>query len=124
MEERGAIVLTCEERFEEFEIADGDLVEFEGGGVLLEADGFDVRGVEFLCGAQVVEDGADGDGGGGVIGEAEAVEGVNVELALDEGAGEIVGTDPIVEAGAGGDALELGGDLGACGDEEFAGAGF
>ena len=119
---RTSLRLAGEERFDQFEIADRDLVELEGGGVLLEAEGIDVEGVVFLGGADVVEHGSGGDGGGLVADEAEALEGADMKLALDEGDGEVAGPDPVFDAGAGGNALEGGGDCGGGrGQKDFTG---
>ncbi len=128
VEERNAGVLANKQRLDQFEVAHGDLVELESGGMLLEFEAVDVQGFDLLRGSDVVENCAGSDGGGGMGGEAVAFEGADVELALDQGDGEVAGPHPIVEARAGGNAVkaafQLGGQLGAGGKEEFAGGGF
>ena len=74
MEERRAVVLTHKERLDQFEVADGDLVEFKGSAVFLEFQAVNVLGIDFLRGAHVVEDGAGGDGGRGMMVETEALQ--------------------------------------------------
>ena len=44
---------------------------------------------------------AGGNGGGRMMIEAEAFERANVELPLDKRDGEVVGQDPVFDAGAG-----------------------
>ena len=75
--------------------------------VFLEAQGIDVQRFVLLRGADVVEDGAGGDGGCIVADKAEAFEGFDVELAFDERDGEVVREDPVFDAGAGGDSLQF-----------------
>jgi len=64
------------------------------------------------------------DGRGWVRGEAEAFKGADVELALDQWDREVAGPDPVFHTGAGGNALESGGELGAGCEKDFARAGF
>ena len=106
MEERGASILADKKRLDQFEVAHGDLVEFERSRVLLEFEAVDVQGIDFLRGADVVENCAGGDGGGGMPVEAEAFESAHVELAFDQRHGEIAGPDPVFDPGAGGNAFE------------------
>ena len=123
VKESGPCVLADEEGLDELEVADGNLIEFEGGGVLFKAERVDVEGFVFLGGANVVEDGSGGDGGSVVADEAVAFERADAQLALNEGDGEVAGPDPVFNAGAGGDLIEGGGEFGAGGDEDFACAG-
>ena len=81
--------------------------------MLLKFETVDVLGVDFLRGADVVEDGAGGDGGGGMMVETEAFERADIKLALDERHGEVAGPNPVFNAGAGGNAFKLRGQLGA-----------
>ena len=89
-----------EERLDEFEIAGGDLIEVEALGAGVEVEGVDVADFGLLRGADVVDDGAGGDGCGGMTGEAEAFEGAAAELALEERDGEVGGEGPVVDGGA------------------------
>jgi len=63
-----------EERLDQLEIAGGDLIEVKALGAGVEAEGVDVAGFVLLGGADVMDDGACGDGCGGMAGEAEAFE--------------------------------------------------
>ena len=55
--------------------------------------------------------------------EAEALEGTDMQLALDEGYGKVAGPHPVLDTGAGGDALELRWNGGGCGEQDLAGPG-
>ncbi len=123
MEERGAIVLALKEGLDQLQISHRDLVQLEDRGVLLKFEGIDVQGFVLLRCAHVMQDGTGGDGGGEVSVEAEAFQGPDVELALDQGHGEVTGPNPVLNAGAGRNALEIGPFGGAGGKEDFAGAG-
>ena len=70
-----------------------------GAGV--EAEGVDVADFVLLRGADVMDDGAGGDGCRGMTGEAEAFEGAAAELALEERDGEVRRESPVVDGGAG-----------------------
>ncbi len=50
--------------------------------------------------------GAGGDGGGGVAGEAEAIERASAELAFEQGNGVVGAEGPVVEARLGADGIE------------------
>ena len=89
-----------EQRIDQFEIAGGDLIEVKALGAGVEAEGVNVAGFVLLRGADVVDDGSCGDGGGGMTGEAEALEGAAAELALEERDGEIRREGKVVDRGA------------------------
>ena len=74
MEERGARGGVGEERLDELEVAHADRIELQMLGALVVAEPVDVREVAGLRGADVMQRGAGSDGGGGVAGEAEAIE--------------------------------------------------
>ncbi len=122
-EERDAVVLAGEERLDKLEIPDGYLIEFERGRVLLKAEAVYVQGVVFLRGAHVVQHRAGCNRRRLVALEAEAVERADVHLAFEQRNSVIAIPDPVLDAGAGGDARELRGRIGAGGDQHLAGGG-
>ena len=91
--------------------------------MLLKAERIDVESFIFLRGADVMKDGSGGDGGTLMANQAEAFERFDFELALDEGDGEVVGEDPVLNAGAGGDAFKRSGNFCAGCEEDFTGRG-
>ncbi len=113
-----------EERLDELEVADGDGVELEEGGALVEADGFQVLESALLGLAEIVDEAAGGDGGGVVAGEAEAVEGEEAEVLAEEREGVLGGEDPVFDGGFGADGVEGFGRLRVgCAGEERGGLG-
>jgi len=119
----GLVVLAGEERLNQFEISNCNLIEFESGGVLFKFETVDMEGFVFLRSTNVVKNRAGSDDRGIVTDEAEAFERVDTELTLDEREGEVAGPDPIVNAGAGGNAVELRGELRTGGSDDLAGTG-
>ena len=73
-------------------------------------------GIELLGGLDVVENDSRCDGGGWMALQAEALEGADAELALDQRDGVVAGEDPVVDSGFGGGAvagsIEFMGNLG------------
>jgi hypothetical protein len=83
--------------------------------VLLKAQAVNVQRLVLLRGAHIVEERAGGDGGGGMIVEAEALQSAHIQLALDERNGKVAGPDPVLDARAGLNPVKLRRKLGAGG---------
>jgi|GEM_PF-4387121 len=107
-EEGGLGAFGGEEGLDELEVADADSVELEAVAALVVAEGVEVVECALLGGAEVVDDGSGGDGGGGVVGEAHAVEGVDAELLAKEREGIVLSEGPVFDFGAGTGDVELG----------------
>ncbi len=116
--------LPLKQRFDEFEVADCDLVEFQSRRVLLKLERIDVQCLDLLRCPYIVEHRSGGNRGGWMRGETEAFEGAHVELTLDKRHSKVAGPDPVFYAGAGGNAFELSGKLSARGQQDLAWAGF
>src|SRR5580658_2408181 len=106
VEERCARVLSCKQGFNEFEIANRDLIEFESRRVLLEFQTVNVQRFNLLRGANVVEHCAGCYGSSRMAVEAVAFERADVQLALNQRHGEFAGPDPVFDAGPCSDTLE------------------
>ena len=74
MEERRVRIAVAEEGVDQFQIADGHLIELQAVGSLVEADAVDVVELGLLGVAGVMQHGSGGNRGGRMSGEAEAVE--------------------------------------------------
>ena len=57
--------------------------------------------------AQVVDDSTGGNGGGMVVSQAHAVEGVHAELLAEQGKGVVLGEGPVFDLRAGAGYVEL-----------------
>lgn len=99
MDESAFLQAIGEERFEEFEIADGGGVEDERIGTVKPGGAVEMAEGGFLSFARVVKDGGGGSGGEGVGGEAAAIEAHEMEVLLEGALRVVEAEDPIVERG-------------------------
>ncbi len=97
---------SANKRLDELEIANADRIELQMLGALVVAQAINVRKITRLRGADVVQRCAGGDGGGGMAGEAEAVEGARMQLPLKERQGVVGAEGPGVETRLGADGIE------------------
>ena len=100
VQEGGVGALAGEERLEQFEIAHGDGIEHHGFGAVVVGGAVEMFERGALRVAQVVQDGAGGADGRGVVGEAAAIEREQAEVFAQGAVGVVEGEDPVFEFGA------------------------
>jgi hypothetical protein len=95
-----------EDGVDQFKIAGGDLIDIEMFGAAVETERVDMASVVVLGAANVMDDGAGGDGRCGMAGETEAFEGAAPELTFKERDGAVSREHPVVDGSPRADLVE------------------